>query len=188
MQAGFRKGRGNRNQIANTRWVIETARVFQKSIYFFTDYAKASDCVDHNKLENSERDGNARPTYLPPKKSACRSRSNRTVHGTTDWLKNGKGVCQGCILSPCLFNSMQNTACEMPGWMNLKVKLRLPGTISTPLDVQMTPPKSEKELKMKVKEESEKTGLKLNIQKTKIRSWHLVPSLHGKKVGKQWKK
>ena len=75
VQTGFRKGRGNRNQIANTRWVIETARVFQKSIYFFTDYAKASDCVDHNKLENSERDGNARPTYLPPKKSACRSRS-----------------------------------------------------------------------------------------------------------------
>ena len=63
----------------------------------------------------------------------------------------------------------------MPGWMNLKVKLRLPGTISTPLDVQMTPPKSEKELKMKVKEESEKTGLKLNIQKTSspITSWQI---------------
>ena len=112
----------------------------------------------------------------------------RTGHRTMDWLKIGKEIHEGCILSPCLFNSTQNTACEMPGWMNLKLKLRLPGKISTTLDVQMTPPKSEKELKMKVKEESEKTGLKLNIQKTKIRSWHPVPSLHGKKVGKQWKK
>ena len=66
VQAGFRKGRRTRNQIANIRWIIEKARKFQKNIYFcFIDYAKAFDCVDHNKLENSERDGNTRPPDLP---------------------------------------------------------------------------------------------------------------------------
>ena len=74
VQAGFRKGRGTRDQIANIRWIIEKAREFQKNICFI-DYAKAFDCVDHNKLENSSRDGNARPPYLPLEKSVCRSRS-----------------------------------------------------------------------------------------------------------------
>ena len=77
IQAGFRKGRGTRDQIANIRWVIEKAREFQKNIYFcFIDYAKALDCVDHNTLENSSTDGNTRPPYLLPEKSVCRSRSN----------------------------------------------------------------------------------------------------------------
>ena len=77
VQAGFRKGRGTRDQIANIRWIMEKAREFQKNIYFcFIDYAKAFDCVDHNKLENSERDGNTRPPDLPLEKSACRSGSN----------------------------------------------------------------------------------------------------------------
>ena len=77
VQAGFRKGRGTRNQIANILWIIEKAREFQKSIYFrFIDYTKAFDCVDHHRLEKSSRDGNSRPFYLPPKKSVCRSRSN----------------------------------------------------------------------------------------------------------------
>ena len=77
IQAGFRKGRGTRDQIANIRWIIDKAREFQKNIYFcFIDYAKAFDCVDHNKLENSERDGNTRPPDLPPEKSLCRSGSN----------------------------------------------------------------------------------------------------------------
>ena len=73
IQAGFRKGRGTRDQIANTGWIIERAREFQKSIYFFLiDCAKAFDCVDHNKLENSSRDRNTRPPDLPPEKSVCR--------------------------------------------------------------------------------------------------------------------
>ena len=73
VQAGFRKGRGTRDQIANISWIIEKAREFQKNIYFCViDYAKAFDCVDHNKLENSERDGNTRPPDLPPEKSVCR--------------------------------------------------------------------------------------------------------------------
>ena len=77
VQAGFRKGRGTRDQIANIHWSIKKAREFQKNIYFcFTDYAKAFDCVDHNKLENSSRDRNTRPAYLPPENSVCRSRSN----------------------------------------------------------------------------------------------------------------
>ena len=77
VQAGFRKGRGTRDQIANIRCIIEKAREFQKNIYFcFIDYAKAFDFVDHNKLENSERDGNARPPDLPLEKSVCRLGSN----------------------------------------------------------------------------------------------------------------
>ena len=77
VQAGFRKGRRTRDQIANVHWIIEKAREFQKNIFFcFIDYAKAFDCVDHNKLENSSRDGNTRPPYLPPVKSVYRSRSN----------------------------------------------------------------------------------------------------------------
>ena len=77
VQAGFRKGRGIRDQIANIRWIIEKAREFQKNIYFsFIDYAKVFDCVDHNKLENSERDENTRPPDLPLEKPVCRSGSN----------------------------------------------------------------------------------------------------------------
>ena len=77
VQAGFRKGRGTRDPNANIRWIIEKAREFQKNIYFcFIDYAKAFDCVDHNKLENSQRDGNTRPPDLPLEKPICRSGSN----------------------------------------------------------------------------------------------------------------
>ena len=86
VQAGFRKGRGTRDQIANIRWIMEKARECQKNIYFyFIDYAKAFDYVDHNKLENSERDGNTRPSDLPPEKSLCRSRTTvRSRLGTID--------------------------------------------------------------------------------------------------------
>ena len=80
VQAGFRKGKGTRDQIANICWIIEKASELKKKqnkTYFcFIDYTKASDCVDHNKLENSSRDGNTRPPYLPPEKSVCKSRSN----------------------------------------------------------------------------------------------------------------
>ena len=77
VQAGFRKGRGTRTQIANIHWIMVKAREFQKNIYFcFIDYAKAFDCVDHNTVENSERDGNTRPPDLSLEKSLCRSGSN----------------------------------------------------------------------------------------------------------------
>ena len=75
VQAGFRKVRGTRDQIASICWIIEKAREFQRNIYFcFIDYTKAMDCMDHNKLENSSRDGNTRPPDLPPEKSVCRPR------------------------------------------------------------------------------------------------------------------
>ena len=77
VQAGFRKGRGTRDQIVKIHWIMEKAREFQKDIYFcFIDYAKAFDCVDHNKLWKILRDGNTRPPYLPLEKSVCRSGSN----------------------------------------------------------------------------------------------------------------
>ena len=76
VQAGFRKGRGTKDQIVSICWIIEKAREFQKNIYFcFIDYAKAFDCVAHNKLENSSRDGNPRPPCLPPEKPVCRLRT-----------------------------------------------------------------------------------------------------------------
>ena len=77
VQSGFRKGRGTIDQIANAHWIIKKAKEFQKNIYFCCiDYAKAFDCVDHNKLENSSGDGNIILPYLPPEKSVCRSRNN----------------------------------------------------------------------------------------------------------------
>ena len=93
VQAGFRKGRGTRDQIANMRWIIEKAREFQKNIYFcFIDYAKTFDCLDSQQtVENSSRDVNTRPPDLPPEKSVCRSRTTvRIEHGTIDWFQIGE--------------------------------------------------------------------------------------------------
>ena len=99
-------GRGTRDQITNILWIIQKAREFQKNIYFcFIDYAKAFDCVDHNKLWKILRDGNTRPpeTCLLRNLYAGQEATVRTGHGTTDWFQIEKGVRQGCILSPCLF-------------------------------------------------------------------------------------
>ena len=107
VQAGFRKGRGTRDQIANIRWIIENAREFQKNIYFcFISHAKAFDCVDHNKLWKilQEMGMPDHLTCLLRNLYAGLEATVRTGHGTTDWFQIGKGVCQGCILSPCLFN------------------------------------------------------------------------------------
>ena len=104
IQTGFRKGRGTRDQISNVHWIIEKATMFQKNIYFcFIDIPKPLVRV-WQQTENSSKYRNTRPPYLPPEKSVCRSRSNTTRHGTTNWFQIGKGVHQGCILSPCLFN------------------------------------------------------------------------------------
>ena len=107
IQAGFRKGRGIRDQIANIRWIVEKAREFQKNIYFcFIDYAKAFDCVDHNKLWKILKEMRipVHLTCLLRNLFAGQGATVRTVHGTTDWFQIGKEVHQGCILSPCLFN------------------------------------------------------------------------------------
>ena len=111
VQAGFRKGRGTRDQIANICWIIKKVREFHKNIYFcFIDYAKAFDCVDHSKLWKMKEMGI--PDHL-----ICLLRNLyvgqeaavRTGH-ETDWFQVGKGVCQGCMLSPCLLTYMQSTS------------------------------------------------------------------------------
>ena len=125
-------------------------------------------------MKNSSRDGNTRPPDLPPEKSVCRSRSNRTGHGTTNWFQNGKGVCQGCILSPRLFNLyaeyiMRNVGLD-EAQAESKIARRNINNFRYADDTTLVA-ESEEELKsllMKVKEESVKVGLKLNIQKTKI--------------------
>ena len=108
VQAGFRKGtRGTTDQTANISWIMEKAREFQKNIYFcFTDCAKAFDCVDHNKLCKilQEMGVPDHLTCLLRNLYVDQEATLRTGHGTTDWFQIGKGVRQGCILSPCLFN------------------------------------------------------------------------------------
>ena len=101
VQAGFIKIRETRDQIPNICWIIEKAREFQKSIYFcFIDYVEAFDYADHNKLENSSRDGNTRPPHLPPQNLyAGQEATVRTRHGTTDWFHIGKGIRQGYIVT-----------------------------------------------------------------------------------------
>ena len=105
VQAGFRKGRGTRDQIANIRWIIEKARVSEKYLLLI-DYTKAFDCVDHNKLWKilKEMGISDHLTCLLRNLYASQEPTVRTRHGTTDWFKIGKGTCQGCILSPCLLN------------------------------------------------------------------------------------
>ena len=107
VQAGFRKERGTRDHIANIRWIMEEAREFQKNTYFcFIDYAKAFDCVDHSKLWKilKEMEIPEHLTCLLRKLNASQEATLRSGHGKTDWFQIGKGVCHGCILSPCLFN------------------------------------------------------------------------------------
>ena len=107
VQAGFRKVKGTRCQIANIHWIIEKAREFQKNIYFcLIDYAKAFDCVDHNKLWKILKEMGIPDhlTCLLRNLYAGQEAIVRTGHGTTDWFQIGKGVCQCYILLPCLFN------------------------------------------------------------------------------------
>ena len=107
VQAGFRKDRGSRDQIAKICWIIENAGEFQKNIYFcFIDYARAFDCVDHSKLWKILKEMGIPDHLISLLRNlyAGQEATVRTGHGTTDLFQIGKGVCQGCILSPCLFN------------------------------------------------------------------------------------
>ena len=177
VQAGFRKGRGTRDQIANIRWIMEKAREFQKNTYFcFIDYAKAFDCVDHSKLWKilKEIEIPDHPTCLMRNLYADQEATVRTGHGTTDWFQIGKGVRQGCIVSPCLFNFYAEYIMRNAGRQEAQSWNQIAGRNSNNLryaDDTTLMAESEEELKsllMKVKVESEKGGLKLNIQKNKI--------------------
>ena len=175
VQSGFRKGRGTRDQIANICWIIEKAREFQKNIYFIY-YAKAFDCVDDNKRWKILKEMGIPDhlTCLLRNLYVGQEATVRTGHGTMDWFQIGKGVCQGCILSPCSFNLyaeyiMRNAVLDEVqagikiAWRNIN-NLRY-------ADDTMLMAESEEELKsllMKVKGEGEKVGLKLNISKMKI--------------------
>ena len=131
---------------------MEKVREFQKNIYFcFIDYAKAFDCVDHNQLwtilkEMGIPDHPLRNLYASnltcPLRNlyASQEATGRIGHGKTDCFQIGKGVRQGCILSPCLLTSMQSTLREMLDWKKHKLESRLPGEISITSDMQMTPP------------------------------------------------
>ena len=143
VQAGFRRGRRTTDQIANFRWIIKKAREFQKNIYFcFIDYAKSFDCVDHNKLWKilQEMGIPDHLTCLLRNLYADQEATVRSRHGTTDWFQIGKGVHQGCILSPCLFNLhvgyiMWNAVLD-----EAQAGIKISGEISTTSDMQMTPP------------------------------------------------
>ena len=176
VQAGFRKGRGTRDQIANIHWIMEKAREFQNNIYFcFIDYAKAFDCVDHNKLWKilQEMGIPDHLTYLLRKLYAGQEATVRTGHGTTDWFQIGKAVHHGYILSPCLFNLYAAYIIRNARLDKTQTEIRIAGRNINNLryadDTALM--ESEEELKsllIKVKEESGKVGLKFSIQKTKI--------------------
>uniref|UniRef100_A0AC11E678 Uncharacterized protein n=1 Tax=Ovis aries TaxID=9940 RepID=A0AC11E678_SHEEP len=156
---------------------MEKAREFQKNIYFcFIDYAKAFDCVDHNKLWKILKEMGIPDhlTCLLRNLYVGQEATVRTGHGIPDWLQIGKGVCQGCILSPCLFNLHAEYIMRNAGLEETQAGVKIAGRNIDNLryaDDTTLMAESEEELKsllMKVKEESEKVGLKLNIQKTKI--------------------
>ena len=143
VQAGFRKGRGTRDQIANICWIMEKAREFQRNIYIcFIDYAKAFDCVDHNKLWKilKEMGIPEHLTCLLRNLYAGQEATVRTGHGTRAWFQIGKGACQGCILSPCLFNFYAEYIIRNLDWKRHKLESRLPGEIPITSDMQITPP------------------------------------------------
>ena len=177
IQAGFRKGRGTRNQIANIHWIIEKAKEFQKDIYFsFIDYAKASDFLNHNKLWKilQEMGIPDHLTCLLRNLYAGQEAAVRTRHGTRDWFQIGKGVHQGCILSPYLFNLyaeyIKRNARLDEAQAGIKISQRSINNLRYAGDTTLIA-ESKEELKsplMKVKEESEKASLKLKIQKSKI--------------------
>ena len=159
VQAGFRKGRGTRDQIANIRWIIGKAKEFQKNIYFcFIDYAKAFDCVDHSKLWKILKEMGIPDHFcLLRNLYAGQEATVRTGHGTTDRFQIRKGVHQGCILSPCLFNLYAEYIMQRAGLDEAQAGIKIAGTNINNLrhaDNTTLMPENEEELKsllMKVK-------------------------------------
>ena len=177
VQAGFRKGRGTRDQIANIHWITEKARELQKNTNFcFIDFAKVFDCADHNKLWKILREMGIPDhlTCLLRNLCAIQEATVRTGHGTVDWFQIGKGGCQGCMLSPCLFNLYIEHIIQNAGLDEAQAGIKTAERNTNDLryaEDTIFMAESEEELKsllMEVKEKSEKAGLKLNIQKTNI--------------------
>ena len=174
-----------RDQIANIHWIIEKAREFQKN-FCFIDYAKAFDYVDHNKLWTILKEMGIPDHYtcLLRNLYSGQEATVRTGHGTMDWFQIGKGIHQGCILPPCLFNFyakyiMRNAELD-EAQAGIKIAERNINNLRYADDTTLVAESEElKSLLMKVKEESEKVGLKSSTFR-KRRSWHLVPSLHGR--------
>ena len=171
VQTGFRKGRGMRDQIANICWIIEKAREFQKNIYFcFIDYVKAFDCVDHNKLWKFLKEMGIPDhlTCLLRNLYAGQEATVRTGRGTMDWFQIGKGVRQGCILLPCLFNLYAEYIMRNAGLDEAQAGIKIARRNSNNLryaDNTTLMAENVEELKglLKVKEESENVDLKLHI-------------------------
>ena len=164
VQGRFRKGRGTRYQIANIRWITEKAGELQKNIYFcFIDYAKAFDCVDHKKLGKILKEMGIPDhlTYLLRNLYAGQEATVRTGHGTTDWFQIGKGVRQGCIFSPCLFNFYAEYIMRNAGLEEAQAGIKIAGRSINNLryeDDSILMAESQEELKSllkKVNEESE---------------------------------
>ena len=177
VQVVFRNGRGTRDQIGKIRWITEKAREFHKNIYFcLINYSKAFDCVDHNKLWKILKEIGIPDhlTYLLRNLYAGQEATIRTGHGTMDWFQIGKGVHQGCVLSSCLFNLDAEYIMRNSGLEEAQAGIKITGRNINNLrytDNTTVMAESEEELNsllIKVREESEKVGLKLNIQNTKI--------------------
>ena len=167
VQAGFRKGRGTRDQIANICWIFKKAREFQKNIYIcLINYAKAFDCVDHKKLWKILKEMEIPDHLTLPLRNlyAGQEATVRTGHGTTDWFQIGKGVCQGCIFSLCLFNLHAEYIMRNDGLAESQAGIKIAGRNINNLryvdDTTLMAESEElKSLLMKVKEDSEKIGL-----------------------------
>ena len=194
VQAGFRKGRGTRDQVANICWIIKKRREFQKNIHLcFIDYAKTFYCVDHNKLWKilQEMGIPDHLTCLLRNLYVDQETTVRTGHGTIDWFQIRKGVGQGCILSPCLFNLyaeyiMRNAGLD-EAQAGIKTARRNINNLRYADDTTLMAESKEelKSLLMKVKEETEKVGLHLIIWKTKIMASGPIPLWQIDR--KQWK-
>ena len=154
VKAGFRKGRGTRDQIANIHWIIQKAREFQRNIYFcFIDYAKGFDCVDHNKLWKILKEMGIPDhlTCLLRNLYAGQEVTVRTGHGTTEWFQIGKGVCQSCISPPCLFNLYAENIMRNTGLNEAQAGIKIAGRNINNLryaDDTTLMAESEEELKM----------------------------------------
>ena len=183
LQAGFRKGRGTRDQIVNICWITEKAREFQKNICFcFIDYTKAFDCVDHDKLWKILKEMGIPDhlTCLLRNQDTGQEATVRIGHGTTDCFQIGKGVHQGCMC--CLFNLyaeyiMRNAGLDEAQAGIKTVRRNIKNLRYADDTTLMVGSEELKSLLMKVKEESEKVGLKFNIQKTKIMASSPITSL-----------